>query len=204
MVAGFFGFLVMLLTFASVFAESMKKGAIEFVLTRPISRTSFVLLRYVAATVLVLAFNVGFFALCTLGLALRAGAAPPWFLACAVTPTLLFAVFFPIAMLLGVWTRNANTAALGTVGAWGVAAGVAAAREVPNLLPEEGTFVVLRALDVLELVLPRIESLQALNEVILERAAVGLAPFRASLAHAALHAAAVLALAVWSLRRRDL
>lgn len=202
-VAGFFGFLVVLLTFTSVFAESMRKGAVDLVLARPIGRTELVLTRYAAATILAAGLNGAFFALTAFGLALRAGAAGPQFFACAATPTLLFAAFFPAAMVLGIWTRNANVAALGTASLWAIAVAVAAGRELLAELIPEGSIAAETALDVLDLATPHVDRLQLLNEALLGGEA-DLGRFAAALGHTALYAASMLALAAWSLRRRDL
>ncbi len=212
---GFFGMLVLLSTFASAVPEMVRKGSIDLVLARPIGRTRLLLFRYGAAVASVVALATVVFGACAAALWLRSGLFNVSFVACALTAAAAFAMLFPVALLLGVATRNTSLATLGSIGFWGLSSAVVQAREGMRMMGVASTRW-LKVLDAVYWIAPKTRDLDHLNEFFLAHS--NLSPAAAARAAAmpgadvnawyscgtsALFAAIVLALTVWVFRRRD-
>jgi ABC-type transport system involved in multi-copper enzyme maturation permease subunit len=127
LLAGMFGMLILLLAFGSTLPDLMQKGSLDLLLARPIGRTRLLLFTYAGAVLTVLLVTAAIYGVCAVTLGLRSGHFSWAFVACALPTTAVFAAVFPVAMLVGLVTRNGNFAALAALVCYG-AADVAARR----------------------------------------------------------------------------
>jgi ABC-type transport system involved in multi-copper enzyme maturation permease subunit len=212
---GLVGILIVLVTFASSIPEMVRKGAIELVLARPIGRVRLLLLRYAAAVAAVLMVTSGILAACGISLWIKSGVADPRLVLCGATATAVFAILFPVSMLLGVTTRNPTLATLGSIGFWAAASFVVHLRESLEFFGDLSVGWK-RTLDVAHACLPKTGDFDQLNALFLARSNLsseaaarlidGHAPvvdWWYSAGTSAAFAAVVLALTVWIFRRRD-
>jgi ABC-type transport system involved in multi-copper enzyme maturation permease subunit len=115
---GWVGVLLMIIATASFFPTMMRRGAIDVVLAKPISRTRLFLYKYVASMVFVLLQAALFVGLTFLVVGLRWKVWLPGYLLAIPLLVLLFSYLYCMSVLVGVYTRSVIAAILLSVGAW--------------------------------------------------------------------------------------
>ncbi len=113
--AGMLGLLFCIAATAFFLPLALEKGAAENVFVKPVSRLTILLTRYAAGLFFVAVLATLLVAGMHLGLLLVSGYSDPGFLWSAVTLVYLFAILHSVSIALGVFTRSAVTALLGTM-----------------------------------------------------------------------------------------
>lgn len=96
----------------------LRKGAIDLLLTKPLSRPAILIFKYLGGLFFVLALTVVAYGGVWLAIGLRAGVWAPGILYCIPCMTFYFAVLYAFSTLFGVLTRNALVSILVTVLFW--------------------------------------------------------------------------------------
>lgn len=168
---GFFGMLILLSTFARGVPELVRKGTLDLVLARPLGRARIILYRYAADVLTVLAVATLIFGACSVALGVRSSFFNPNFVACALPATAIFAMLFPVAMLLGIATRNTSLATLGAALCWFLASMIAGGREALRMFGKAPSSWS-KALDVAYWIVPKPSDVGKLNELFLARSSL--------------------------------
>jgi len=113
--AGDIGVTIAVAASAFFVPRMLEKGAADTLFTKPISRTSLLLSRYVAGLVFVAILSVVLVGGVHVGLLLNSGFSDPGFLWSILTLVYLFAILHAFSMLVGVLTRSTVAAILTTV-----------------------------------------------------------------------------------------
>jgi len=216
LLAGVAGMLVLLLAFGSTLPDLMQKGSLDLLLARPIGRARLLLFTYAGAVLAVLLVTASIYGVCAVTLGLRSGHFSAAFVAAALPTTAVFAAVFPVAMLVGLVTRNGNFAALAALACYGAADVVASVREkfVESGIADESTWK--PVLEILWWITPKTGEIATLGALSLGRSelsAAGFERFRQQLPAAAdmatpygttaLFAAFFLGATILLFRRRD-
>lgn len=118
---GFFGLLILISCTAGFVPGMLKKGTVDLVLARPISRSRLLLCKYLAMVCLVAVFAVGLFVAETYAIERSTGLFNPWLVGCALVMTANFAILFSLSTLAGVIARSPAIATPIPVVVWGLA-----------------------------------------------------------------------------------
>lgn len=111
-----------LISTAGIFPQLMRKGTIDLVVARPISRTRLFLTEY-AAGLLFVALQVGVFSLASfLVMGIRGGAWEPGLFLAVPLVVLFYSYLFSVCVLLGTLTRSTVAALLLTLLFWALVA----------------------------------------------------------------------------------
>jgi ABC-type transport system involved in multi-copper enzyme maturation permease subunit len=173
------------------------------------------LYKFFAAVLFVFLYSTPIVALCALGLYAGTRFFNPWFLVASLSATVVFAVLYPAAVLVGVLTRSGNIAALAAAGIWGIAAIVGQFHHISaTLFPDspavrgflEGAYVVLPKVADVGTLNARLLASWQLSPAAFERTFESVLPsveWATSVGTTAAFSVACLALAAWFFRRRD-
>lgn len=177
LIAGMFGMLVLLLAFGSTLPDLMQKGSLDLLLARPIGRTRLLLSTYAGAVLTVLLVTAAIYGACAVALGLRSGHFSAAFVACALPTTAVFAAVFPVAMLVGLVTRNGNFAAFAALVCCGAADLIALQRtQLVEVAASNGS-AWKAVLDVLWWIAPKTGEIATLGAVSLGRSELSAAGF---------------------------
>lgn len=132
----FFGVILMIIATAGVFPAFMERGAIDIVLSKPISRARLFIYKYLATMVFALLQAGLFFGLTFLVMGLRWHVWAPGYLLCIPLLVLLFSYLYCITTLVAVTTRSTLAAVLVTILSWAVFALVHQAPSLFEVYPE--------------------------------------------------------------------
>jgi len=115
---GWVGVILMIIATSSAFPQLMERGAVDVLLSKPISRPKLFLYKYLASMVFV-ALQAGVFVgLTFLVMGLRWRVWVPRYLLCAPLLVLLFSYVFCVSVFVAVKTRSTVAAILLSLGAW--------------------------------------------------------------------------------------
>ena len=123
-ILGNVGVLLALIATASFFPSFMDRGAIDIVLSKPISRPMLFLGKYLGSVVFVVVQATVFVVLTFLVVGLRWGVWMPGYLLVIPLMALLFSYYYCISVWVGVRTRSTVASVLLGVGAWAAFSGV--------------------------------------------------------------------------------
>jgi ABC-type transport system involved in multi-copper enzyme maturation permease subunit len=118
MFLGWIGVILMIIATAGVFPAFMERGAIDVLLSKPMSRHRLFLYKYLASMVFVLLQASLFVVLTFLVMGLRWGVWVPGYLLSIPLLVLLFSYVYCVSVLVAVKTRSTVAAILLSVGAW--------------------------------------------------------------------------------------
>ncbi len=118
MFLGWGGVILMIIATAGVFPSLMERGAIDVVLSKPMSRSRLFLYKYLASMVFVLLQAMLFVGLTFLVMGLRWGVWIPGYLLSIPLLVLLFSYVYCVSVLVAVRTRSTVAAILVSIGAW--------------------------------------------------------------------------------------
>jgi ABC-type transport system involved in multi-copper enzyme maturation permease subunit len=159
---GSVGMLIFLAAFCGAVPDLLQKGSLDLVLARPVGRARVLLFTYAGAVLTVLFVSAAIFATCALALGARSGYFSLAFVGCSLTTAAVFAMIYPVAILVGLLTRNSTLAMLASVGAWGLAAAFRAVRLLPEMLQADATQWK-RVVDVLYWIAPKTSEMGLLD-----------------------------------------
>jgi hypothetical protein len=165
---GFVGMLVFLAAFGGAVPDLLQKGSLDLVLARPVGRARVLLCTYAGAVLTMAIVCAVIYAACALALGFRSGHHSFAFVACSLTAAAVFAMLYPVAMLVGLLTRNATLAVLASVATWGVSKSVEAMRVAPWFLQIKAPSWK-RALDAVHWIAPKTSEMGALDLTLLGR-----------------------------------
>ncbi len=117
-ILGTVGIALMIIATASTFPSLIERGAIDIVLSKPISRARLFLYRYVGGMVFVALQGTLFVVLTFLVMGLRWGVWAPGYLASLPLLILLFSYIYCVSVLVGIKTRSTVAAILISIAAW--------------------------------------------------------------------------------------
>jgi ABC-type transport system involved in multi-copper enzyme maturation permease subunit len=143
-VLGWIGVLLMIIATASFFPTMMERGAVDVLLSKPISRPVLFLYKYLASMTFVLIQAAWFVGLTFLVMWLRWGVWAPGYLLSILLMTLLFSYLYAISVYVGVTTRSTIAAILLTIAAWVLCAIPGAARDIVETVPDLRSSTALR------------------------------------------------------------
>lgn len=117
-IGGWIFALVAVVVTAAFVPNMMSKGALDLVIAKPVSRVWLLVCKYLGG--LTFMFMLTSFAVLGVYLmvGIRMGIWSPHFLAAIPLLTIQFAILYAVSTLIGVFTRNALVAILGTVAVW--------------------------------------------------------------------------------------
>ncbi|HPF40482.1 MAG TPA: ABC transporter permease [Phycisphaerae bacterium] len=115
---GFLGIILSIVATCGVIPSMLERGAVDVVLSKPISRPALFLGRYIGAMAFVLIQATFFVVLTFLVAGLRWHYWSPPYLACIPLFVILFSYIYAFTALFGVITRNAMASFLLTILAW--------------------------------------------------------------------------------------
>jgi ABC-type transport system involved in multi-copper enzyme maturation permease subunit len=170
--AGWVGVTIAVIFTAGFVPNMMRKGSIDLLLVKPISRPTLLLYKYLGGLLFV-ALNAAFLvgaSWVVFGFTL--GNWNPWYLASAGVLLFYFAVLYSLSVLVGVLTQSPLTAILVTLGFWVLMSVVNLAYTLvhSNQLTVEIPQAVVAVVDAIHFILPRLSDLSALNQEALLRA----------------------------------
>lgn len=170
--AGWVGVTIAVIFTAGFVPNMMRKGSIDLLLVKPISRPTLLLYKYLGGLLFV-ALNAAFLvgaSWVVFGFTL--GNWNPWYLASAGVLLFYFAVLYSLSVLVGVLTQSPLTAILVTLGFWVFMSVVNLAYTLvhSNQLSIEMPQAVVTVIDAIHFILPRLSDLSALNQEALLRA----------------------------------
>ncbi|MFH0938850.1 MAG: ABC transporter permease subunit [Planctomycetota bacterium] len=213
--AGLIGMVVVILVCAAFVPNMLQKGTLALVLARPIGRGRLLLYKYVGSLCFILIMATFLIGGCWLGLSIRTGYWNPWFLACILTITALFAIIHSVSVLFGVLTRSSTAAALLALGVWIISGAVASARDVTKFgFGEHVSSTLKTTIEVVYTILPKTTDIGYLNALFLSKSSsqavmhhglnrVPSINWTFSLGTTVAFTAVMLFLAVWYFRRQD-
>ena len=117
-IVGWIGVVLMIIATAGAFPAFMEGGAIDVVLSKPVSRGRLFLYRYIGGMVFVLLQAALFVVLTFLVMGLRWGVWEPGYLLAVPLLVLLFSYVYCVSVLVAVKTRSTVAAILLSIGAW--------------------------------------------------------------------------------------
>ncbi len=121
----FFGIILALVSTASIFPEMLQSGAIDVVLSKPISRTGLFIAKYLSALLFV-AFQVTLLSVMVFGAGWWRLGVLDWSVFLSIPLVVLFfSYLYSVAVLLGVWLKSSLPALLLTLLFWGLCSGLA-------------------------------------------------------------------------------
>jgi ABC-type transport system involved in multi-copper enzyme maturation permease subunit len=132
----YIGIILMIIATAGVFPAFMERGAIDIVLSKPISRPRVFLYKYFATMVFVMIQAGLFFGLTFLVMGVRWHVWAPGYLLCIPLLVLLFSYLYCVTTLVAVTTRSTLAAVLITIVCWAVFAVVHQAPSIFEAFPE--------------------------------------------------------------------
>ncbi len=132
---GWIGIVLIIIATAGMFPEMMRLGAIDVVLSKPISRARLFLYKYISGMVFVAVQGAFFVVLTFLVMGLRWGVWRPGYLLSVPLLVLLFSYIFCVSVYVGVKTRSTVAAILLSIGAWALFAVVHQAPQVFETFP---------------------------------------------------------------------
>ncbi len=115
---GWLGLILMIIATAGAFPAFMQRGAIDVVLSKPLSRRWLFLYKYLSGLVFVFVQAVFFVGLTFLVMGLRWGIWAPGYLLAAPLLVLLFSYLYCVSVAVSIKTRSTVAAVLITIGAW--------------------------------------------------------------------------------------
>ena len=133
MLAGTLGIALALISTAGFIPEFLEEGAIHVVLAKPMRRWT-IFLAKVAGGVTFIAFHAFVFVGgAVLAVGIRSGIWLPSYFAAAGLLVLVFVYLYPVSVWLGMWSRSALVAVLGTLIFWAVCGSVQGTKSVFDL-----------------------------------------------------------------------
>jgi len=133
---GWLGLVLMIIATAGFFPSFMERGAIDVVLSKPLSRTRLFLYKYLGGLVFVTIQAGVFVVLSFLVMGVRWGVWVPGYLLSIPLLVLLFSYVYCVSVLVAVRTRSTVAAILISLGAWSVFALVHQAPAVFDQIPD--------------------------------------------------------------------
>ncbi|MFH0983109.1 MAG: ABC transporter permease [Planctomycetota bacterium] len=118
LILGWLGITLVIIATAGLFPALMESGAIDTVLSKPLSRPVLFLYKYLASMVFVLLQAALFVGLTFLVMGLRWGVWVPGYLLSIPLMVLLFSYVYGVSALVAVTTRSTVTTILLSLGAW--------------------------------------------------------------------------------------
>lgn len=117
---GFLAVLLALVTSCSVFPELMKEGAIETVVSKPVSRWKVFYIKYLGMLGFMALPLTLFCVVVFVAMGFRIGVWKPEIFWAVPLLTFVFSLLYSFAVLIGVWTRSTLFALLSTMMLWGL------------------------------------------------------------------------------------
>lgn len=115
---GWIGMMLIIVATANIFPAMMERGAVDVLVSKPISRTRLFLYKYAGSLVFVFVQATIFVVLTFLVMGLRWSTWVPGYLWCIPLLVLLFSYVNCVSVLIGVKTGSSLAAVLLTLGAW--------------------------------------------------------------------------------------
>lgn len=144
-IIGWIGVMLMIIATGDVIPSMMERGAVDVLLSKPISRPRLFLYKYIASMTFVLLQGTIFVVTTFLIMGLRWGEWRPGYLGGIVLLLLLFSYIYCVSALVGVLTRSAVASILISIGAWFLFAAVHQAPDTLDIvLPDKERFQTLR------------------------------------------------------------
>ncbi len=135
LIVGWVGVILAIIATAGFFPTFLEGGAIDVVLSKPISRSKLFLAKYSGSLIFVLLQASWFVGLTFLVAGLRWGTWLPGYLVTIPLMVLLFSYIYSISALVGVKTQSTVAAILISIGAWVVFFGVQVFADLPQVYP---------------------------------------------------------------------
>lgn len=202
-----------LIVTAGMLPAFLRRGTIEFWLSKPVGRSRYYLLKFVSGLLFVLPIATAVIGGSFLILSLRSGYWNWWFLASWIVFVLYFAVLHAICMLFGLLTRSTIASILLTALIWSLAWGVFKVRVGIRVFPEDQRpRAVVAVVDGLAVVVPRTAETAALAQYFmakgmqLDLGSIDIFEefsLARNVGHSLAYIALVLLISIWIFQRRD-
>jgi ABC-type transport system involved in multi-copper enzyme maturation permease subunit len=219
-IAGWAGIIIAVVVTAGFVPNMLRKGTIDFLIVKPISRPALLLYKYLGGLTFVLLNAVVLVTATWIAFGLTTGNWSPWYLASIFVLGFYFAILYSMSTLVGVLTRSQLAAILITIGCWFLLWIVNQAYTAIHFpafekkIMEEAP-VVISIVDTIHMILPQPSALGVLNDSLLLQAngskdfahvyKLALAKFSwaETLTTSAAFIAVMLGLACWRFSRKD-
>jgi ABC-type transport system involved in multi-copper enzyme maturation permease subunit len=217
-IGGFVGVILAVIITAGFVPNMMRKGSIDLLLVKPISRPLLLIYKYLGGLAFVLFNAVVLVGSSWIVFGWTLGNWNLWYLASIGVLIFYFAVLYSVSVLVGVMTQSPMAATLVTIIFWGAMIGVNVLYTLTHNIQTSAIFPesVVTASSVAHFLLPRLADLSALNQYALaeansaplwidERMRQTVAKFSwtEALATSGAFIAVMLSLACWRFSRRD-
>ena len=171
-IAGLAGVTLAVIITAGFIPNMMRKGSIDLLLVKPISRPLLLVYKYLGGLSFVLFNAVVLIGTSWVVFGLTLGNWNYWYLASIGVLLFYFAVLYSLSVLVGVVTRNSLAAILVTLGFWIFMAAVGLVRTLAHdaRTPLDFPDYIVQAIDAVHFVMPRLGDLSALNQYALAEA----------------------------------
>lgn len=178
-IAGLAGMIVAVIVTAGFIPNMLRKGTIDLLLVKPISRPSLLVYKYLGGLAFILINALFLISVTWIVFGFTTGIWSPWYLASILSLTFYFAILYSFSVYVGVTTRSTLATILVTVGLWiflglvnigyGWSHPDAATAEIMPWTKEIPAPVI-KGVDVMHLILPKPGDLSVLNKSLLMRA----------------------------------
>ncbi len=174
-IAGWAGIIIAIVVTAGFIPNMLRKGTIDFLLVKPISRPNLLLYKYMGGLSFVFLNAVVLVTGTWVAFGFTTGNWSPWYLTSILVLTFYFAILYAMSALIGVMTRSQLAAILITIGFWFflfIINQAFVAVHLPMLEPKIASEapVVFPIVDTLHTILPQPGALATLNQALLLQA----------------------------------
>jgi ABC-type transport system involved in multi-copper enzyme maturation permease subunit len=223
-IAGWVGIIVSVIVTGGFIPNMLRKGTIDLLLVKPISRPALLLYKYLGGLLFVF-FNVAVFVGGTwLVFGLTTNFWSPWYLTSALVLVFFFGILYSLSTLVGVLTRSTLASILVTIGCWvglwliGIVYSLCHPAELQtSMMPflKDIPTPIVKVVDAIHFILPKTNDLKVLNEALLLQASGSERALRQqeqvlknfswteTISTSAVFIALMLGLASWRFARRD-
>jgi ABC-type transport system involved in multi-copper enzyme maturation permease subunit len=217
-IACFFGVIFSLIVTAGMLPNLIRRGTVEFWLSKPVDRVRVILFKFVGGILFVLPLAAALIGGSFLILSLRTGHWNFWFLAALGVFVVYYGVLHAMSMLFGLWTRSTVAAIFLTLMMWVLSSLAFLVRVVVHELPAgERPGWLVAAVDGLSYLLPRTSESKEMAQYLMGRgleieladlvggrmAVMSSFSFAESMLQCGLYTVLVLVLCAWTFQRRD-
>lgn len=172
-IAGVVGIFLALLVSASVIPDMLKRGALDLLVTKPISRPLLYVYKVLGASLFVLVNSIVLVGGAWLALSAATGYFNPWFLCSIGVLVFFFLTLYSLSAFVGVVWRNPTVSLVVPLVAWIGLTALSTALTIVEMIDKSGTVSVpapvAKAVRTLHAVLPKTGDIKEINTVLIAK-----------------------------------
>jgi ABC-type transport system involved in multi-copper enzyme maturation permease subunit len=171
-IAGMVGIIIAIIVTAGFVPNMLRKGTVDFLLVKPISRSVLLIYKYVGGLMFVFFNAAVLVGLSWLSFCFTTNSWSGWYLLSAFVLTGYFAILYSFSVLIGVLTRSMLACVLLTIGFWFILGIVGEVRNSLHVFAKthEVSQTAIDIVDGIHWVLPKPGDLKVLNAMLISRA----------------------------------